>query len=49
MVTILGIGKNVLANTTLEVGHRGLVFVAVIAVGGTGCIGAYFVNPVCSL
>jgi hypothetical protein len=48
-VTILGIGKYVLANTTLEVGHNGTVFVAVIAVGGTGCIGAYFVKPVCSL
>lgn len=49
VVTILGIGKNVLANTTLEVGHSGLVFVAVIAVGGTGCIGAYLVKPLCSL
>jgi hypothetical protein len=39
----------VLANTTLEVGHNGLVFVAVIAVGGTGCIGAYLVKPSCSL
>jgi hypothetical protein len=39
----------VLARTTLLVGHNGLVFVAVIAVRGTGCMGAYFVKPVCSL
>ena len=49
VVTILGIGKNVLASTTLLVGHSGLVFVAVIEVGGTGCIGAYFVKPFCRL
>lgn len=46
---MLGRGKNVLANTTLEVGHKGEVFVAVIEVGGTGCMGAYFVKPVCKL
>ena len=46
---MLGIGKYVLANATEEVGQRGEVFVAVIAVGGTGCIGAYFVRPVCKL
>jgi hypothetical protein len=49
VVTMLGIGKNVLANTTLLVGHNGAVFVAVIEVGGTGCMGAYFVRPVCRL
>ena len=48
-MTILGRGKNVAANETLLVGNRGEVFVAVIAVGGTGCIGAYFVKPVCRL
>lgn len=49
MVTWLGTGKKVLARTTEEVGQRGAVFVAVIAVGGTGCMGAYFVSPVCKL
>jgi hypothetical protein len=46
---MLGIGKKVEAKDTEEVGHCGEVFVAVIAVGGTGCIGAYFVKPVCRL
>jgi hypothetical protein len=45
VVTILGIGKNVLARETEDVGHRGDVFVAVIAVPGIGCMGAYFVRP----
>jgi len=49
VVTWLAIGKKVLAKTTEEVGQRGDVFVAVIAVGGTGCMGAYFVSPVCKL
>jgi hypothetical protein len=49
VVTMLGIGRNVVANETLLVGQRGEVLVAVIAVGGTGCIGAYLVKPVCSL
>jgi len=43
---MLGIGMNVLTRTTAEVGKRGSVAVFVIAVGGTGCIGAYFVRPV---
>lgn len=46
---MLGIGKNVLAKTTEEVGQRGEVLVAVILVGGRDCIGAYLVNPVCKL
>lgn len=46
---MLGIGKNVEANATEEVGHSGAVLVAVMAVPGTGCMGAYFVNPVCRL
>ena len=37
------------AKETDEVGQRGDVFVAVIAVGGTGCMGAYLVKPVCKL
>jgi hypothetical protein len=37
------------ANCTAEVGYRGAVFVAVIAVGGTGCIGAYLTVPSCRL
>lgn len=44
-----GTGKNVLATGTEEVGHIGAVFVAVIVLGGRGCIGAYFVSPVCML
>jgi hypothetical protein len=43
---MLGIGINVLTRTTEDVGHWGVVTVFVIAVGGTGCIGAYFVRPV---
>jgi len=46
---MLGIGKNVVAKTTEEVGQRGEVLVAVIAVGGSGCIGAYLVRPSCKL
>ncbi len=49
VVTWLATGKKVEAKTTEEVGQRGDVFVAVIAVGGTGCMGAYFVSPVCIL
>jgi hypothetical protein len=49
VVKTLGIGKYVLANTTEEVGQRGDVFVAVIAVGSTGCMGAYLVKPVCNV
>ena len=49
VVTILGIGKNVLARETEDVGHRGDVLVAVIAVPGTGCMGAYLVRPSCRL
>ena len=49
VVTSLGTGRNVVANCTAEVGQSGEVLVAVIAVGGTGCIGAYFVRPVCKL
>jgi hypothetical protein len=48
-VTMLGIAKYVLAKETDEVGQSGDVFVAVIAVGGTGCMGAYLVKPVCWL
>jgi nucleoside recognition membrane protein YjiH len=43
---MLGIGMNVLTRTTADVGNWGVVAVFVIAVGGTGCIGAYFVSPV---
>jgi hypothetical protein len=49
VVWMLGIGKKVVAITTEEVGHSGDVFIAVIEVGGIGCIGAYLVSPVCSL
>jgi hypothetical protein len=46
---MLGTGKKVEARTTEEVGQSGAVFVAVILVPGTGCIGAYLVKPSCSL
>lgn len=49
VVRMLGIGRKVEANDTLLVGHCGEVLVAVMEVGGIGCIGAYFVKPVCSL
>lgn len=48
MVTTLGTGKKVVAIMTLDVGHRGFVFVAVIVLCGIGCIGAYLVLPTCS-
>jgi hypothetical protein len=43
---MLGIGMNVLTRTADDVGNKGTVAVLVIAVGGTGCIGAYLVRPV---
>jgi hypothetical protein len=49
VVARIGIGKNMLARETEDVGHRGAVFVAVTAVPGTGCIGAYFVRLSCRL
>lgn len=49
VVCTLGIGKKVVAIGTEEVGHSGDAFCAVIEVGGRGCIGAYFVGPVCWL
>ena len=49
VVTIFEIGKNVLARETEDVGHRGDVLVAVIAVPGTGCMGAYLVRQSCRL
>jgi len=42
-------GKNVVAKTTEDVGYRGAVLTAVILVGGTGCIGAYFMVPICAV
>jgi hypothetical protein len=45
VVAIVGMGRNVCANCTAEVGYRGAVAVAVIAVGGIGCIGAYLTVP----
>jgi hypothetical protein len=47
VVWIFGVGRNVVAILTLEVGNSGLLFFLVIAVGGTGCIGANLVRPVC--
>jgi hypothetical protein len=47
VVWMSGIGKKVVAILTLLVGYNGLVFVAVTFVGGTGCMGAYLVGPVC--
>jgi hypothetical protein len=46
MTTVAGV-KYVVANFTDEVECWGAVLVAVIEVGGKGCIAAYFVNPVC--
>ena len=46
MTTVAGV-KYVVAIFTDEVGYWGAVLVAVIEVGGKGCIAAYFVNPVC--
>ncbi len=45
-MTILAIGKKVEARETEDVGNRGAVFVAVMALPGTGAIGAYLVRPV---
>lgn len=47
VVWMLGIGRKVVAIDTLLVGYNGFVFFAVTLVGGTGCIGAYRVGPVC--
>lgn len=47
VVTTVAAGKNVVAIFTADVGHRGVTFVAVIAFGGLGCIGAYLVSPFC--
>ena len=47
VVLIEGIGSLVVAMFTLLVGYNGFVFVAVIFFGGTGCMGAYLVGPVC--
>jgi hypothetical protein len=47
VVTMVAAGKNVVATLTADVGHRGFVFVAVIAFAGLGCIGAYLVSPFC--
>lgn len=44
---MLGIGRKAVAITTLLVGYKGFVFFAVTVFGGTGCIGAYRVGPVC--
>jgi hypothetical protein len=46
VVSMLGMARKVVAKETDEVGQRGDVLVAVIAVGGAGCMGAYFVSPV---
>jgi len=42
----VGLGRKVLAMVNADVGKRGLVLVATIFVGGTGCIGAYLHIPV---
>ena len=46
VVTILAMGKWVVARETEDVGKRGAVLVAVMADPGTGAIGAYLVKPV---
>ena len=38
-----------MAISNADVGKRGLVSVAVIFLGGTGCIGAYLQIPVCDI
>jgi hypothetical protein len=42
-----GVGRNAVAILTLLVGYNGLVSFLVILVGGTDCIGAYLIRPVC--
>lgn len=49
VVRMVGRPKAVEAIVYGEVGLRGLVFVATILVGGTGCIAAYLIEPDCSL
>lgn len=49
VVCTLGMGKGAVAVVTEETGHSGDTFCAVIVCGGRGCIGAYFVSPVCWL
>jgi hypothetical protein len=49
-VTVLvaeGVGRKETAILTLLVGYSGLVSFFVILVGGTDCIGAYLIRPVC--
>ena len=48
VVTIVGLGMYVVAMVKALVGYSGEVFVAVILVGGTPCMGAYRVRPVWS-
>ena len=48
-MTCLGVGRKVLANDTALVGYCGVGFFFVILLGGTGCIGANLVKPVCSV
>jgi hypothetical protein len=45
----VGSGRNVFAMLYALVGNNGLNTLAVILVGGIGCMGAYFVSPVCRL
>jgi hypothetical protein len=42
-----GVGRKETAILTLLVGYNGLVSFFVILVGGTDCIGAYLIKPVC--
>lgn len=49
VVTTVGADKYVVAIVYAEVGYCGAVFVAVIDVGGKGCIGAYLVRPTCAV
>lgn len=48
VVCTVGFGNHVVAMETLLVGYLGEKFWAVILVGGTPCIGAYFVSPLWS-
>ena len=47
VVCMLGIARIVVAIVKADVGCRGVAFFFVIFVGGTGCIGANRVKPVC--
>lgn len=50
-VTVLvceGVGKKDTAILYELVGYKGFVSFLVILVGGTPCIGAYLIRPVCS-